>query len=278
VAAYFEMRSPAHSELSKLDSERGSVYAVAKATSMDGAKDALLKAQKTWLAARNLCSSAQCLQAAYEARIAELSSSPNVRGIDFELVLKAGPHGWEPQCSEIPLTFFGSTHVESTELPQAFAEFIPFVPSGSKVLDLRCADIKGDGSVTYLLVTREPYGIPGTLTLLSRSPGGSLRVASHNGSVIQTDVAGAAGGYSGIVIHPKGFTIENTVGAAGAEGSFKFTFRYSSTARTWMLESIDTNSYSDADPPHSHEHLTTANFGHVTFEAFDATPYGIATP
>ena len=103
-------------------------------------------------------------------------------------------------------------------------------------------------------------------------------MASHNGSVIQTDMAGAAGGYGGIVIHPKGFTVENTAGSAGAESSFKFTFRYSSTARTWVLESIDTDSYSkDDDPPHNHEHLS-ANFGDVTFEAFDASPYGIAAP
>jgi hypothetical protein len=49
---------------------------------------------------------------------------------------------WEPQCSEIPLTYFGSTHVEPTELPQAFAEFVPFVPNGSKVLDLRYGELR----------------------------------------------------------------------------------------------------------------------------------------
>jgi uncharacterized protein YecT (DUF1311 family) len=269
----------AHSELSKLDSQLGSVYAVARATAGTGNKDALLKAQKTWLATRNHCSSAQCLHAAYDDRIAQLLSSPNVRGIDFELLLKAGPHGWEPQCPEIPLPYWGSAHVEPTELPQAFAEFISFVSRGSKVLDLRCADIKGDGSITYLLVTREPYGFPGVLTLLSRSRDGSLRKETDNGSIIQTDAAGMAGGYEGIVIHPKGFTVENTFGSAGAESSLKFTVRYSTTARTWMLESIDIDSYSDGDvPPDSHRHFTTANFGHVPFGTFDATPYGIALP
>jgi hypothetical protein len=56
--------------------------------------------------------------------------------------------------------------------------------------------------------------------------------------------------------------------------SFEFTVRYSATARIWMLESIDIDSYSDGDvPPHRHKHLTTADFGHVTFETFDATSY-----
>ena len=264
------------SELSKLDSQLGSVYALARATAVAGAKGALLKAQKTWLATRNLCSSAQCLHAAYDARIAELSSAPDVRGIDFELLLNAGPHGWEPQCPEVPLTFFGSVHVEPTELPPAFAEFIPFVPSDSKVLDLRCADIKGDGSIVYLLVTRKPYGFAGALTLLSRMRDGSLRIEANNGSIIQTDVAGMAGGYEGIVIHQRGFTVKNSVGSASAEGSFRFTFRYSTTARTWMLESVDTDSW--ADGKGGHDRLTTANFGHVTFGEFDATPYGIALP
>jgi uncharacterized protein len=179
-----------HAELSKLDSQLGSVYAITEATAGAGAKDALQKAQKTWLSGRNLCLSAQCLHASYDARIAELLSTPNVRGVDFELLLKAGPHGWEPQCPEVPLTFFGSVHIEPTELPQAFAKFMPFVPSDSKVLDLRCADIKGDGSITYLLVTRKSYGFPGTLTLLSRSRDRSLSVEADNESIIQTDLAG----------------------------------------------------------------------------------------
>jgi uncharacterized protein len=61
-----------HSELSELDSQLASVYAVARATVEGDAKNALLKAQKTWLTTRNLCSSAQCLHAAYDARTAEL--------------------------------------------------------------------------------------------------------------------------------------------------------------------------------------------------------------
>jgi hypothetical protein len=269
----------AHSDLSELDSQLGSAYAVAKATVEGDAKDALLKAQKTWLATRNLCSSPQCLHAAYAARIAELSAATYMRGIDFELRLKAGPHGWEPQCLEIPLTIFGSTHVEPKELPQAFAEFIPFVPSGSKVLDLLCADIKGDGAITYLLVTRKPYGSPGTLTLLSRARDRSLRLEAENKSIIQTDLAGESGGYEGIVIHQKGFTVQNSVGSAAGRGSFRSTFRYSTTARTWMLEGIDIDSFDRTDvPPHSHQRLTTARLGHVTFGAFDATPYGIALP
>jgi uncharacterized protein YecT (DUF1311 family) len=69
----------ANSELSQLDSQLGSIYAVAKATHEGDAKLALLQSQKAWLTARNRCSSVQCLQAAYDARIAELSSTPNVR-------------------------------------------------------------------------------------------------------------------------------------------------------------------------------------------------------
>ncbi len=269
----------AHAELSRLDSQLGSVYAVARATAGAAEEDALLKSQEAWLATRDHCSSAQCLHAAYDDRIGQLSSSPKVRGIDFELLLAAGPEGWEPQCREVPLTFFGPVHVEPTEMPQAFAEFIPFVRSGMKVLDLRCGDLKGDGSMVYLLVTREPHGVPGTLTVLSRSQDGSLRVESENPSMIQTDSAGMAGGYAGIAIHRKAFTVSNTFGSAGAAGSFKFTFRYATAARAWMLASIVIDTpRRDAGPPRNRERLTQANFGEVTFAAFDATGYGIALP
>jgi uncharacterized protein YecT (DUF1311 family) len=268
----------AHSELSRLDSRLGSAYAVARATAGDdGAKDALLESQKSWLATRDRCSSEQCLHAAYDYRIAELLASPNARGVDFELLLAAGPDGWEPQCREIPLTFFGPVHIEPTDMPPAFAEFIPFIPNGAKVLDLRCGDIKGDGSIAYLLVTREPHGVPGILTLLSRSQDGSLRVDSKNGSIIQTDAAGMEGGYAGITLRRKSFAVRNTFGSAGTQGSFKFTFRYVTTAGTWMLASIDTDTHRHGDvPPHNRERLTKASFGDVTFAAFDATPYGIA--
>ncbi len=269
----------AHAELSRLDSQLGSVYAVARATADPAQEDALLKSQETWIATRDQCASSQCLGAAYDERIGQLLSSPKVRGVDFELLLAAGPQGWEPQCREIPLTFFGPVHVEPTQMPQAFAELIPFVPSGAKVLDLRCGDLKGDGSMVYLLVTREPHGVPGRLTVLSRSQDGSLRVESENPSMIQTDSAGTAGGYAGIAIRRKTFTVSNTFGSPGAAGSFKFTFRYAMATRTWMLTSIVIDTHSrDAVPPHSRERLTQANFGEVSFAAFDATPYGIALP
>jgi len=278
-ASKIESTICSHSELSELDSQLASVYAVARATAEGDAKESLIKAQRAWLAIRNLCSTEQCLHATYDVRIAELSSAPYVRGVDFELRLEGGPHGWEPQCPRVPLTFFGSVHVEPKAIPQALAEFVPFVPSGSKVLDLRCADISGDGSTTYLIVTRQPYGVPGILTLLSRTRGSSLRRVAENKSIIQTDLAGMAGGYEGMVIHQKGFTIQNSVGSAAGESSFEFNFQYSATARNWMLESIDINSGNNRnDPPPSHQHLTAAELGHVTFGAFDASPYGMALP
>jgi hypothetical protein len=62
-----------------------------------------------------------------------------------------------------------------------------------------------------------------------------LRRVAENKSIIQTDLAGMAGGYEGMVIHQKGFTIQNSVGSAAGESSFEFNFQYSATARNWML-------------------------------------------
>ena len=69
----------ADSALSQSASQLGSIYAVAKATHEGHAKAALLRSQRAWLKARNRCSSIQCLQAAYDARIVELASTPNVQ-------------------------------------------------------------------------------------------------------------------------------------------------------------------------------------------------------
>ena len=44
------------------------------------------------------------------------------------------------------------------------------------------------------------------------------------------------------------------------------------------LESIDIDNFCNDVPPHSPKRFTTANFGHVTFDAFDGIPYGIARP
>jgi hypothetical protein len=88
-----------------------------------------------------------------------------------------------------------------------------------------------------------------------------------------------SGGYDGIVIHEKGFTVQNSFGSAAGGSSFAFNFQYSTTARTWMLESIDIDSWNNSgDPPQRPQHLTTKKLGHVAFGAFDGTPYGIAEP
>lgn len=263
----------ANSALSSLDSQLGSLYGVARAAANEDGKSALLRTQKAWLRSRNLCSSVQCLRAAYQVRISQLQWVKNGSVFDFAVRFKEGPHGQVPECATVLLSSLTSGEVHPDV---AGTSFSPFVPHGWEVLDLRCADIKGDGSITYLLVTREPdSGQPGTLTLLTLAPGGSMHVEGENHAIIQTDAAGIEGGYGGIILLPKGFVVESSIGGGGVGNTYKFTFHYSTAARTWMLQRIDVGSFGGSQfPP---QHLTTATLGKVTFDEFDATQYD-ATP
>jgi hypothetical protein len=102
-----------------------------------------------------------------------------------------------------------------------------------------------------------------------------MRVEAENRTIIQTDAAGIEGGYGGIVIRRKGFAVESSIGGGGVGNTYRFTFHYSTAARTWMLQRIDIGSFGGSQfPP---KHLTTASFGKITFDGFDATPYD-ATP
>jgi uncharacterized protein len=138
----------ADSELSKLDSQLGSIYTLARATAGADAKDALLKAQKTWLATRKLCSSAQCLHAAYDARIAELSSdqAPSTAYIQSD-------------CSEIASLsakrLLSTVTVAPTE--QHPPENLPFIPDKTNDGILpgtsgAFLDLAGDGEPVYVLI------------------------------------------------------------------------------------------------------------------------------
>ena len=263
----------ADSALSSLDSQLVSAYGVARATAAQDSKSALLRTQRAWLRTRNRCSSVQCLRAAYQVRISQLSSAQNGRGFSFAVRFNAGPHGYEPECARVRVSSLTSGEVHADV---AGTSFSPFVPSGWEVVDLRCADIKGDGSITYFLATREPdSGEPGTLTLLSQTPGGSMRVEAENRTIIQTDAAGIEGGYGGIEILPKGFAVESSIGGGGVGNTYRFTFHYSTAAHTWMLRRIDIGSFGGSQYPP--QQLTTATFGKVTFDEFDASKYD-ATP
>jgi uncharacterized protein len=62
-------------KLSALDSKLGSLYAAARSNASDAEKAAIVATQRTWMAERNKCPDFACLNDAYKARIAQMSST-----------------------------------------------------------------------------------------------------------------------------------------------------------------------------------------------------------
>ncbi|MGO9265059.1 MAG: hypothetical protein ACLQBA_09260 [Candidatus Binataceae bacterium] len=185
----------------------------------------------------------------------------------------------KPKVSCKAYQLYGSM-VEPKDVPAEFAAFVPFIPNGQDLIDLLCGDIKGDGSTTYLLVTRAPGDI-GSLSLLTRESDGSLKLEASNNTVIQSsELTGSAGGYRGVDIIRNGFTIRNSFGGGGIGEAYSFTFKYSRIHKTWMLESVEVADYDSVDRPpiNTTKKWTKAQFGHVTFSDFDGKAYGIYDP
>lgn len=169
----------------------------------------------------------ECLRTAYATRIKQLVDLTTVRGVKFEISTRR-------ECAAIP----DHTYVEAKDLPKEFLAFVPFVPTNSTELDGQCADIKGDDSRMYLLVTRARDGEPGTLSLFSRQREGSLAKGAKNHTVVQGATSGGShGGYEGVDSGLGYFTIRNRVGSMIRSTECVDKFRYDRRKKAWMCES-----------------------------------------
>ena len=169
--------------------------------------------------------------------------------------------------------------IEPKDVPREYAEVVPFIPKGQRLIDLPCGDIRGDGTTTYLLVTGSEIQI-GTLSLLTRQLDGSLQLDASNKTVIQAHMlAGMSGGYKGIDVQRRAFTINNSFGGGGVVANYAFTFRYSAINKTWTLESVVEEDFDGLDQPLTHTAKKSAKtqLGLISFSDFDGTQYGIVT-
>jgi hypothetical protein len=153
----------------------------------------------------------------------------------------------------------------AAELP---AEVQPFVPEGQQAKWLYCADVNGDGTSDYVLVTEA--GIR-TFQILLRGSDGHLR------SDVRTDDAVQGLGDDGFTGAPTLFVrknkfviINNSAGHFGTGESHVFYFEYSPEIKTWILTRADKDlqggGQSDNDRPF---HQTPKDFGRVTVGDFN---------
>jgi hypothetical protein len=208
-----------------------------------------------------------------------LETAPDIPQLNHQQSLPSPHQGWALQarvsCEHLRRYDLSSV---SEFAPKQLAEFGPFIPDGQRLVDLQCGNIKGDGSTTYLLVTRSEYEI-GTLSLVTRQSDGSLKLEASNKTVIQSAMgAGIAGGYDGITLKSRAFTIKNSFGGGGIGAKYGCTFKYSRASNKWILDSAVEEDYDEADTPHTHASMQTAGgvLEKITFDEFDGTKCGVS--
>ncbi len=193
-------------------------------------------------------------------------------GVAITLPVEAQNAAAHASCRKLAL--YGMTF-KAKDVLSEYAEFIPFIPPGQKLIDLRCGSIKGDGTETFFLVTRPDIDI-GTLTLLSWQRNGTLNVEASNKTVIQSTMAGSGGGYQGIDIKRSKFTINNSSGGTAGGASVAFTFKFSKSAKSWILDAVKEKDY-DADGRQTNP-LNVAPRERIRFTEFDGKMHGIVDP
>ncbi len=143
------------------------------------------------------------------------------------------------------------------------------------VVELDCLEFNRlEFSRYFLVLTGDPFD----LIILARQPDKSLKVEAQNGDLLVSPVMGGMrGGYRGLEVLAKGFRIYNDVGSAAGFGDSTFTFVFSSTLNTWVLE--EAKVVGGSLNSHSVVHIQTkADFGVVTLDNFNGEPWGIGPP
>ena len=116
------------------------------------------------------------------------------------------------------------------------AELEPLVPTGTKPIEWRKADLNLDGRPDYILVVEKDCE-ERTLLVVARKPDGSLFVAASNNQMIMSrSDGGTQGGYAGTLPTPGAFTVSQGSGSGPTMQSWSVTFAWSAKQQTWLAK------------------------------------------
>lgn len=138
------------------------------------------------------------------------------------------------------------------------AEVKPFVEKGAAAIAVESADLNGDGTIDFVLVTEplkpeaksdDDNGDERTLSILTRGADGKLTLAKRNREVAYCKSCGGVFGdpFDSIEAKRGSFTVNNYGGSAW-RWSESYQFNYSRIDKTWQLVRAESQSYHTSDP------------------------------
>ncbi len=159
------------------------------------------------------------------------------------------------------------------------AEVKSFVGKGDHAIALKSADLNGDGTQDFILVTEkkmadtmgEDADNERTLMIITRDREGKLKLAKSNKQVVYCKSCGGAFGdpFEGVEAKPNSFTVSNYGGSAW-RWSETYQFNYSRIDKTWQLVRAESQSFNALDPNKVKTKIRTPKkFGKIDIADFD---------
>lgn len=160
------------------------------------------------------------------------------------------------------------------------AEIQSFIGEKDHALALETADLNGDGTTDFILVTEpktattngEDQESERTLMIITRDSSGKLKLVKTNKQVVYCKSCGGAFGdpFDSIEAKRNGFAVYNYGGSAWRWGEH-YWFNYSRIDKTWQLVRVEQISYNSLDPEKTTKTkiLTPKKFGKIDIADFD---------
>ena len=160
------------------------------------------------------------------------------------------------------------------------AEVKPFIAKDANAIALESADLNGDGTTDFILVTEpqmaktndEESDSERTLMILTRGGDGKLTLAKSNKEVVYCKSCGGAFGdpFDSIEAKRNTFTVYNYGGSAWRWGE-RYQFNYSRIDKTWQLVRVEEISYNSTEPDKNIKTkiFTPKKFGKIDIADFD---------
>lgn len=160
----------------------------------------------------------------------------------------------------------------SVQVPQ---EIKPFIKADTTVLDVKSADLNGDGTQDYVLAvehnltnseSQEPIR---TVVILEREKSGVLKIAAKSDHAILCKGCGGVFGdpFESLEAKKMQFSIHH-FGGSRIKWNCSYTFRYSSKDRAWELVQVDDGRWTESADVQTF--LPPRDFGKIDFREFDS--------
>jgi hypothetical protein len=158
-------------------------------------------------------------------------------------------------------------------------EVKPFVEEGMAAIALESADLNGDGTKDFILVTEKSKSHPTDddtddsrlMLIIVRDQSGKLTLAVRNEKVVYCRSCGGTFGdpFDGIQANRKSFVVYNYGGSWQRWGDY-YQFNYSRRDQTWQLVLVQKINYDSHNPEKVHTKiLTPKKFGKIGITDFD---------